>query len=107
MCVRASPLEVDTVVLINSEFIWYKVVLHGRVHLDNVPTLPTDVQIVNSAGFSFSVVKSTSWAELHDVGTILEGAAELSCVDGQSKRLVSGGADVNSGVLLDRRTNIS
>ncbi len=90
----------DTIVLIDGQFIGHKVVLHSRIRLDNVPTLPTDIEVMDSAILGSSVSKSTSRAELHDVGTVLEGTTKLSGVDGQTKRFVGGRADVDVGILL-------
>lgn len=42
--------------------------------------------------------------EHHHVGTVLEGAAKLSGVDGQSQWFVGAGPNIDIGVLLHWRT---
>ena len=107
VCIGPCPLEVDTLVLVDGQSIGHKVVLHGRICLDNVPTLSTDIEVMDGASFGISVSEGTARAELHDVGAVLEGTTKLSGVDGQTKRFVSGRADVNIGVLLHRGENSS
>lgn len=99
---HTCPLEVYTVIGVNLEFVGDEVVLHRWVHLDDVSSLPTDIEVVDASSSCLFVGDAGAWAEHHHVGPVLEGAAKLGSVDGQSEWLVGGGADVDIGVLLNR-----
>ena len=102
MGVGPGPLEVDTFALPDGHSVRNEVVLDSWISLYDVSTLPTHVQVVDGARLGFLAGQCRTWAEQHDVGAVLEGAAKLGSVDGKSEWFVSGGADVHVGVLLDR-----
>lgn len=77
--VTASPLEVDHVSLSDGQVVRDEIVFSGRVSLDNVSSLSSDVQVVES------VARDTiSRVDVEDMGSVLEGSAELRGINGQS-----------------------
>ena len=81
-----------------------EVVLHRGIHLYDVASLSPDIQVEDLTVLGLSR-KSISGSQEHDVAPVLEGSAKLGSVDGQTERLVSRGADVDIGVLCDRRAS--
>ena len=57
-----------------------KVVLNGRIHLDDITAFPANVQIINDVIFRDGL---WPWANLEHVWSVLEHTTELCCVDGQ------------------------
>jgi len=73
--ITTGPLEVDVISNTDSQIIRNKVVFDGRVGLDDVSSLTTDVQVVDSS--SAWDLSSLSWADVEDVRSVLEGSSEL------------------------------
>ena len=48
-----GPLDMDAISRVDIQSIWYKVVLHCGVHLDNVSSLSSDVEVVKPALLTF------------------------------------------------------
>ncbi len=98
------PLEVDAVGRVDGEPVWDEVILHGGVRLDDVSPLPPHVDVVDTLGAGTRLGPDHgAWAEHHDMGPVLEGAAKLGGVDGEPQWLVGGGANVHVRVLLHGR----
>ncbi len=77
-----------TVFTIHGESIGDKVILHRWVSLYDVSSLPSDIEVMDTPTAFLVRGEHRAWAELHDMRSVLEGAAELSGVDGQAEGLV-------------------
>ena len=84
------------------ESIGNEVVLHRRVHLDNVPPLPPHIQVMDHAIPSIACWQFRPGTKYHHMASVLKGSSKLGSVDGQAKRFVCGRANVNIRILLDR-----
>jgi len=94
--VASSPLEVDIISRSSSEESWDEIVLGGRVSLDNVSSLSSDVQVEDSLKRRDS---SWSGSDVEHVRSVLEGSSELRSING--KRHVESILS-NVGILGDR-----
>jgi len=99
ICVASSPLEVNVVSNTDEQSFRNKVVLSGRVGLNNVSSLSSDVDVEDSLKERNS---SRSWSDVENVRSVLEGSSELSGVEshGHVQIILS-----KSGILSDRRVS--
>lgn len=102
LSIRASPLGVDEVADRDGEGVGDKVVLNGRVGLNDVTTATTNVQVPDLGGGG-----DASGARLDGEGmrTVLEGTTELRGIDGESQVhpvALSILTEADSGVTTDR-----
>jgi hypothetical protein len=91
-------LEVNVVTNSGKQVLWDKVVFSGRVGLDDVSSLSSNVQVEDSGKGRDS---RGSWDNVEDVRSVLEGSSELSGIEGEFQ-FSSGGIFVDDGVLSDR-----
>ena len=91
----------ETLGLSHRESIRKEVVLDGGVSLNNVPPLSPHVQVEYLAAAGLGVRQERAGSEFEDVASVLEGPAKLGGIDGETERLVGGGADVDIWVLRD------
>lgn len=96
----ACPLEVDALPRGNGESVGDEVILHRGEGLNDVAPFPSHVQVVDTTVTIIRIGDHLTGTELDDVGPVLEGAAKLCCVYGQSEWLVGRGANVHIRVLL-------
>jgi len=80
--IATHPLEVDVISLSDFQVVGNKVIFDGWIGLDDVSSLSSDVQIVNS-----SVIRNSRWSfdDSERVTSVLEGSSMLSSVKGQSQ----------------------
>ena len=102
-----SPLYVKALLYRHHKPIRNKIILDSWVHLDDITPLPTHVEVEDLATLGLPVLEFRPRTEYHDVTAILEGPPKLGRVDGETQRLVGGGANVDIGVLGHWRTNPS
>lgn len=72
---------VDVIILLHLEESRHEIVLGSGVGLNDVPSLAADIQVVDLS-IGSNALGSGGYAE-HEA-TVLEGAASLGCVQGQS-----------------------
>jgi hypothetical protein len=97
--VTTNPLEVNVVILVDFEVSGDKVVLGGGVGLDDVSSLSSDIQVVDSSLVWDGI---GSLLDEEDVRSILEGSAKLSGIHGESDGLsvlLDNGVFENRGFL--------
>lgn len=70
--------------LTNDESLWHEVILHSRVHLNDVASLASDIQVPNS-GIAGDEV--WPWLDGEHVGSVLEHSAILRSVQSQSETI--------------------
>jgi len=83
--VTSGPLEVNVVIDQDSKIFWNEVILSGWVGLDDVSSLSSDVDVVDSLVRSNS---GRSWSNGKDVGSVLECSSELSGINSELECLV-------------------
>lgn len=95
--ITTNPLEVNVVVLVDGKVSGNKVVFSGRVGLDDVSSLSSNVQVVDT-----SLIRDIIGSRLdeEDMRSILEGSSVLGSIDSKLHGLSING---DNGILLDRR----
>jgi len=78
--VTSGPLEVNVISDSSVENFRNEVVFNGRIGLDNVSSLSSDVQVEDSCDGRNSI---RSGLDVEDVGSVLEGSSELTGIKGQ------------------------
>jgi len=102
--ITSSPLEVDVVSNSGVEVLRDEVVLSGGVSLDDVSSLSSDVQVVETSSSRDSL---RSLGDLEGVRSILEGSSELRSIHGKFNLVARSVGDVEYGVLsVDRSGSV-
>ena len=97
VCVGASPLDVDILILRQVKELRHEVVLHSRVSLHDVASLALHHEIVDGGG---SRDTSRTGVDTKDVRAILESTTSLCGVDSQSQSLFH--SNVHSWIPTNR-----
>jgi len=88
-------LEVNVVTNSGVQVLRNEVVFSGRVSLDDVSSLSSNVQVEDSGKSRYSL---RSWNNVEYVGSVLEGSSELSGIKGEFQ-FSSGGVLIEDGIL--------
>ena len=83
MSVGASPLNMNKFTILHDQVCWEEIILNCWVHLHDVSAFTPHIQVVDGFG-----IETSAWPRFqHEhVGAVLEGAAELSCIDSEAQR---------------------
>ena len=95
-------------ILSHCQSIRKEIILNRRIRLHDVAPLSSHVEVQNIiATLGRTVPEERAGSHDKHVTPVLEGATELRGIDGETERFVGGRADVDVGVLGDRRSNTS
>ena len=95
-------------ILSHCQSIRKEIILNRGIRLHDVAPLSSHVEVQNIiATLGRTVPEERAGSHDKHVTPVLEGATELRGIDGETERFVGGRADVDIGVLGDRRSNTS
>lgn len=98
------PLDVNNIITRDVHIFWNEIVFNGRVNLNDVPSLPADIEIIHSDFVRYVV--DLSRHQDHNMASVLKGSSKLCGIyrQLQFEFVTQFVLELDLWVVCDRRT---